>query len=120
MQSFLGFINCYGDYIADATELTSPLYDLTASKKGDDPIQLSAENIKSLEEIKSRLCACPRLAHTDLERPLVLYTDASKIAVGAVLLQSDPDGIERAVSFFSKNCLRPSEITRRSSANVWR
>ena len=32
----------------------------------------------------------------------MLYTDASKIAVGAVLLQSDSNGIERVGSFFSK------------------
>ena len=102
MQSFLGVVNLYGDYIADATKLTNPLYYLNASKKGDDPVQLSAENIKSFEEIKSRLCAGPRLAYPDLERPFVLYTDASKIAVGAVLLQSDSDGIEHAVSVFSK------------------
>ena len=37
-----------------------------------------------------------------MERLFVLYTNASKIAVGAVLLQSDSDGIERPVSFFSK------------------
>ena len=33
MQSFLKFVNFYGDFIADAIELTAPLYDLTASKK---------------------------------------------------------------------------------------
>ena len=38
MQLFLGFANFYGDYIANATELTSPLYGLTASKKGYDPV----------------------------------------------------------------------------------
>ena len=38
MQSFLGFVNFYCDYIANAKELTSPLYDLTASKNGDDPV----------------------------------------------------------------------------------
>ena len=32
----------------------------------------------------------------------MLYSDASKIAVSAVLLQSDLDGIERAVSFSIK------------------
>ena len=40
MQSFLKFVNFYGDYIANATEMTSPLFDLTASKKKDDPVQL--------------------------------------------------------------------------------
>ena len=97
MQSFVGFVKCYGDYIADATKLMARLYDLTASKKGDDPVQLWATNIKSFKEIKSLLCAGPRLAHPDLERLFVLYTVASIIAVGAVPLQRDSDGIERAM-----------------------
>ena len=101
MQSFLGFVNFYGDYISDATELTAPLYDLTAARKGDESIKLTAEHLESFQEIKRRLCAAPRLAHPDLEQPFVLYTDASKIAVGAVLLQRDDSGVKRAISFFS-------------------
>ena len=89
MQSFLGFVNFYGDYISDATELTAPLYDLTAARKGDESIKLDAEHIESFEEIKRRLCAAPRLAHPDLEQPFVLNTDASRITVSAVLLQRD-------------------------------
>ena len=86
MQSFLRFVDFYGDYISDATELTAPLYDFTDARKGDESIKLTAEHLESFDEIKRRLCAAPRLAHPDLEQPFVLYTDASKIAVGAVLL----------------------------------
>ena len=102
MQSFLGFVNFYGNYISDATELTAPLYDLTAARNGDESIKLTAENLESSEEIKRRLCAAPRLAHPDPEQPFVFYTDASKITIGAVLLQRDNSGVERAISFFSK------------------
>ena len=38
----------------------------------------------------------------------MLYTDASKIAVGAVLLQRDTAGVERPISFFSKK-LSPAQ-----------
>ena len=102
MQSFLGFVNFYGDYISDATELTAPLYDLIAARKGDESIKMTAEHLESFEEIKRRLCAAPRLAHPDLEQPFFLYTNASKIAIGAVLLQRDNREVERAISFFSK------------------
>ena len=50
----------------------------------------------------------PRLAHPDLEQPFILFTDASKIAIGAVLLQRDNSGVERAISFFSKK-LSPAQ-----------
>ena len=102
MQSFLGFINFYAEYLADATQLTAQLYDLTTGHKGDDSIVLSPQNIAAFEEIKRKLCAAPQLAHPDLERPFTLYTDASNIAVGAILLQRDSNGVERPVSFFSK------------------
>ena len=102
MQSFFGFVNSYNDNISDATELTAPLYDLTAARNGDESIKLTAEHLESFENIKRRLCAAPRLAHPDLEQPFVLYTDASKSAIGAVLLQRDYFGVERAISFFSK------------------
>ena len=102
MQSFLGFINFYAEYLADATQLTAQLYDLTTGHKGDDPIKLSPQNVAAFEEIKRKLCAAPQLAHPDLERPFTLYTDASNIAVGAILLQRDSNGVERPVSFFSK------------------
>ena len=102
MQSFLGFVNVYGKYIVDSTLFTSALYDLTANRKGEDTIRMFSEDVKSFEEIKKRLCAGPRFAHFDLEQPFVLYTNASKIAVGAAFLQRDSNGVERAVSFFSK------------------
>ena len=108
MQSFLGFVNFYGDYISDATELRALLYDVTAARKNDESIKLTAEHLESLEEIKRRLCAAPRFAHNDFEQPFVFYTDASIIAVGAVLLQRDDSGVERAITFFSKN-LSPAE-----------
>ena len=110
MQSFYGFVNFYGDNISDATELTAPLNDLTAARKGDESIKLTAENLEFFEEIKRRLCAAPRLAHPDLEQPFVFYTDASKIAVGAVLLQRDYSGVERAISFFSKKLSQAQRI----------
>ena len=52
LQSFVKFINLYGDYISDASELTAPLYDLTAARKGDKSIKLTAEHLESFEEIK--------------------------------------------------------------------
>ena len=105
---FLGFVNFYGNYISDAIELTAPLYDLTAARKVDESIKLTAEHFESLEEIKRRLCAAPRLAQLNLKQPFVLYKDASKIAVGSVLLQRDNSGVERAISFFSKK-LSPAQ-----------
>ena len=102
LQSFLGFGNFYSDFIDEQTALTSSLYDMTATRKGTEPVHFTREDIERFSELKRRLCAAPRLAHPNLEAPFTLYTDALKIAVGAVLLQRDTAGVERPISFFSK------------------
>ena len=71
-------------------------------------MHFSAKNIERFNKLKRCLFFAPRLAHLNLEAPFTLYTDASKIAIGAVLLQSDTAGVERAISFFSKK-LSPAQ-----------
>ena len=102
MQSFLGLINFYRYFIACSTELTALLYDLTVARKGKDPIQLNMDQNKAFPEIKRRLCVARQLAHPDSEQLFVLYPDASKISVGAVVLQQDANGIDQPVSFILK------------------
>ena len=108
LQSFLGFMNFYSDFIDEQTALTFSLYDLTAARKGTEPVHFTREDIQRFAELKRRLCAAPRLAHPNLEAPFTLDTDASKIAVGAVLLQRDIAGVERSISLFSKK-LSPAQ-----------
>ena len=81
------------------------LYDLRAARKGTESVQFLSAHIEAFNEITPRLCAAPRLANPNLEAPFTLYTDASKIAVGAVLLQRDVTGVERVISVFSKKLL---------------
>ena len=52
MQSFLGFINFYAEYLANATQLTAQLYDLTTGHKGDDPIKLSPQNFAAYSRLR--------------------------------------------------------------------
>ena len=65
-------------------------------------MHFTREDIERFAELKRRLCAAPCLAHLNLEAPFTLYTEASKIAVGAVLLRRDTAGVERPIFFFSK------------------
>ena len=49
------------------------------------------------------------MAHPDLSKQFVVHTDASKFAVGAILLQRSDDRIERPISFVSKKLLSPQQ-----------
>ena len=46
LQSFLGFVNFYLDFIVEQTVLTSSLYDLTAARKGNEPVHFTREDIE--------------------------------------------------------------------------
>ena len=48
------------------------------------------------------------MAHPDIQKPFKLYTDASDVAVGAILVQLDDEQVERPVHYVSR-CFRGSE-----------
>ena len=50
----------------------------------------------------------PLLAHPRLEEPFILQTDASQIAIGAVLLQTQSEGTVRPLGYYSHK-LNPAE-----------
>ncbi len=70
-------------------------------RKGTEPVHITREDIERFAKLKRRLCAAPRLAHPNLEAPFTVYTDASNIALYAVILQRDTGGVERVIYFFS-------------------
>ena len=51
---------------------------------------------------KSQITSAPILAFPDFTRPFILTTDASAIAIGAVLSQIQHDDREHPISFYSK------------------
>ena len=107
VQSFLGFIPIYGEFISNSTHLTAPLYHRTVGKKGTDKVSLNADELAVFQSLKPGLCSNPQLTHPDLLKQFVVHTDASKYAVGAVLVQRSNDNIERLISFYLKKLLSP-------------
>jgi len=57
---------------------------------------------EAFESLKGRLCSAPVLAFPDFKLPFILTTDASKVAVGAILSQVQ-NGIERPISYASRH-----------------
>ena len=66
LQSFLGFVNLYSDFIDEQTAQTSLLYDLTAARKSTKPVHFTRKDIERFTELKRRLCVAPRLANPNL------------------------------------------------------
>ena len=47
-------------------------------------------------QVKSLLCSAPVLTAPCFDHPLVLQVDASHVGAGAVLMQADEQGVDRA------------------------
>ena len=53
------------------------------------------------EDLKNRLCNTPVLAYPNFEVSFILTTDASQVAVAAILFQVQ-DGVERPIAYASR------------------
>ncbi|GJP45444.1 hypothetical protein CLOM_g4833 [Closterium sp. NIES-68] len=90
LQSFMGFVNYIRRFIPNMAGVTSPLTDLL--KKGTSKVFLTTH---------------PVLRIADPHRPFELITNASDLAVGAVLLQDFDEGLQ-PIAYESRK-LNPAE-----------
>ena len=99
LQRFLGMINYYRRFIKSAAHHLYHLFEALGSK----PKRLlwSADMQASFDAIKEALASATMLHHPDPALPLSLTTDASDVAIGAVVEQRGPKGWE-PLAFFSK------------------
>ncbi|XP_076394344.1 uncharacterized protein LOC100875763 [Megachile rotundata] len=103
LRRFLGMLNFYRRFIKNAANKQAPLNKyLEGAKKHDKkPIVWTSETEKAFEECKSSLANATLLAHPKINAPLLLQTDASDSASGAVL-QQKVNGIWEPLGFYSK------------------
>ena len=98
VKSFLGLASYYRRYVKDFAEIARPLH--RASETSSEFQWNEAAQI-SFDSLKHCLTTTPILAYPSLQKPFVLYTDDSQLAMGAVLAQ-EHDGLERAICYESK------------------
>ncbi|KAL0821769.1 hypothetical protein ABMA28_005190 [Loxostege sticticalis] len=99
LQSFLGLINYYRNFVQNASSILSPLYDLL--KKGTKWVW-ATEHEQAFSKIKHILASDEVLTHFDINAKTILTVDASPNGLGAILSQEGPDGLERPISFASR------------------
>jgi len=74
---------------------------MTDLLKKDTPFIWRLEQQQAFDTIKEKLTTVPVLAHPNFEKSFLLYTDASKEGVRAILAQKQPDGRIHPVQFVS-------------------
>ncbi|CAI7818333.1 unnamed protein product, partial [Closterium sp. NIES-54] len=91
LQSFLGFVNYVRRFVPNMAQLIASLTDLL--RKGVEYTWGEKEQA-AFSALKNLLCSPPVLHIADSHRPFELVTDASDIAVGAVLLKDFGNGLQ--------------------------
>ncbi|KAL5570641.1 hypothetical protein UlMin_027216 [Ulmus minor] len=85
IRSFLGLAGYYRRFVEGFSSLAAPLTALT--KKGKK-YEWTEKCEESFQELKRRLTSAPILMIPNGEEGFVIYSDASKIGLGAVLMQN--------------------------------
>jgi hypothetical protein len=104
-RSFLGFCNFYQNFISHYSDLTHPLIDLT---KKDIQFSWTDACNNSFLALKDCFLCQLVLWNPDPTRQFAVVTDASLIATGAVLLQTNDNGQYHPCSYLSKS-LNPTK-----------
>lgn len=98
IKSFLGLVGYYRKFIPNFAKLSKPL---TSLLKKESKFNWTQECEQSFQTLKSALTNEPILQYPNFEKPFVLTTDASNIAIGSVLSQGDI-GNDLPISYYSR------------------
>lgn len=100
LQQWLGLANYFRNFLPNFAETAAPLYKLTSPER--EFLWRHAEQL-AFNATKQAVLQHFATYNVDLSEPLVLYTDASQIAIGAILYQKG-----RPVAITSRS-LTPAE-----------
>ena len=87
LERFIGMINFYHIFVPHAAELMKPLYRALKGSPRPKTLDWTQELNKAFEEAKNALSQATLLHNPVPGAPIALTTDASDIAIGAVLEQ---------------------------------
>ena len=118
LRSFIGAASYYRRFVPHFSEVIQPLLDL---EKED--FKWEAQHQKSFDLIKDKLTHPPSLVPYDQRKQVVLATDASSYALGAVLSHPGEEEVMHPVEFISRKLTgaeqRYSMVEKEALAIVW-
>ena len=100
LQRFLGMLNQLAKFTPELASQTEPLRQLL---KLDSLWSWDHPQKGAFKQIKQSLTSTPILAHFCMGRESVIAADASNTGLGTVLLQRQPGGSRRPVSYISRS-----------------
>jgi hypothetical protein len=107
LKSFLGLTNFFRDNVRNYAATTAPLQAMMRNYNPKRKLDWDGDpgRMKAFLETQKLVNECPKLfwVDDDADSEIHLYTDASKLGIGAYLCQRLADGTEHPIGFFSKS-----------------
>src|SRR3954454_18919398 len=100
LRAALGLFSYYRKFVKDLSKIARPLYALL---KKDVPFQWKNQQQEAFNYLKETLTKAPILSYPEFDKPFVIFTDASKIGLGAVLSQKRENGKEYVIAYASRS-----------------
>ena len=108
LREFIGLVNFYRRFIPQCATLLRPLDKLLKhTKRPSDTLNWTDDATEAFTRVKTALASAALLVHPTSDAPTAIVTDASDVAVGAVL-QQYVEGQWCPLAFFSR-ALKPAE-----------
>ena len=99
VRSFLGLCGYYRSFVRHFATIASPLNILL---RKNQPFVWGQAQEQSFQQLKKALTTAPVLTFPDYTLPFVIYTDASALGVGAVLMQTVKSGKNKVLGYASR------------------
>ena len=104
--AFLGLVGHYWWFIKGFAWVAQPLHEHLSGEgagKKNEWVTLTSDVQAAFEMLKKACVEAPVLAFADFNKPFLLETDASKLALGAVVSQKQPDCWYHPVAYVSQS-----------------
>ena len=84
VNSFIGLASYYRKFVPNFATIATPLTNLVR-KKQPEQVQWTPDCETAFEQLKANLTHSPVLKVPEVNKPYIIYTDASDVGLGAVL-----------------------------------
>jgi hypothetical protein len=102
VRSFIGAVNFYRDMYPKRSHILTPLHELTGLKNGKQ-FKWLPEHQKAFDAMKAIMAHDAFVRYPDPNKPYHIFTDASDLQLGAVIMQDD-----MPIAFYSRK-LNPAQ-----------
>jgi hypothetical protein len=114
VRAFLGLALFYRRLVRKFAETAKPL---TKFIKKNQEFVWGPDQQEAFDQLKTKRCSTPVLAYPNFDSPYILTTDASKVAVAAILSQVQ-NGIERPIAFASRQMNKAEQSYSASESEI--